>query len=343
MVINDVKNFVSKGEYMALLSIDGFRNIPLSKKCYLRSNGNYKILFLNDGTKLKFGAGDSMDPDMPECLDLTISKWCRGNCPYCYLGCTEDGKNADLSYGSKVYDLLMQLPEYTEVAININDITYYLNKFAGFKMFLQFMEDRKLFLNCTVNQKNLDPLTVQELSGLHYRGLLRGIGVSLSEYDEYFVESLRNEIGSDIVYQVIAGIIDPNAVLNLVKNGANVLILGYKSIGRGVQYYENRSGVLDTRISVLEKSIRDIIDSHENIGGTISFDGLAIEQLHVKDWIDPDIYKRCYAGDEGSYTFYLDLVDMKYAQTSISNDLKDIGDMSIKEMFDSIRVPGLHL
>ena len=58
-----------------------------------------------------------------------------------------------------------------------------------------------------------------------------------------------------------------------------------------------------------------------------------------------------YAGDEGSYTFYLDLVNQQYAQSSITNKKFNItnwdnylqcrNQLSIKEMFDSIRTPGL--
>ena len=346
MVLNDVKDYVSKDEYKALLSIYGVRNIPLSTRCYLRNNGNYQMLFIDDGTKLRFGSGDSMEPDMPECIDVTISKWCRGNCPYCYLGCSTDGGSADLLFGSKVYQLMMQLPEYTEVAININDLLYYIHKLDGFDMFLKFMSDRNLFVNATINQNALYGQTIDELHGIHYRGLLRGIGVSMSHYDEELVNDLKDAIGmEDLVYQVIAGIIDPEDVRKLIEQGANVLILGYKSLGRGKPYAESNWDELVRRTYDLECLVRNTLTTIQKrtvSKGTISFDGLAIEQLQVKDWLDPVIYKAYYAGDEGAYTFYLDLVDMKYAQSSISGDLYDVGDMSIKEMFDSIRVPGLH-
>ena len=83
-------------------------------------NGNVHITLDDDGTRImECPDNEAWDFEYPTNIDMTITKSCTGRCQYCYLGCTPNGKHADLlSYRNiEIFDSL--LPG-TEVAINLN-------------------------------------------------------------------------------------------------------------------------------------------------------------------------------------------------------------------------------
>ena len=49
----------------------------------------------------------------------------------------------------------------------------------------------------------------------------------------------------------------------------------------------------------------------------VSFDNLAIEQLDVKNKLNEKDWSKFYRGDDGHHTFYVDLVEEKFAKNSI--------------------------
>lgn len=69
-----------------------------------------------------------------------------------------------------------------------------------------------------------------------------------------------------------------------------------------------------------------------------SDDNLAIEQLNVKSLLTNEEWEEFYAGEEGSSTFYIDMVERKFAKNSTASfdkryDLLD----SVDEMFHVIK------
>ena len=71
----------------------------------------------------------------------------------------------------------------------------------------------------------------------------------------------------------------------------------------------------------------------------VSFDNLAIEQLEVKRLVKDDEWEEFYMGDDGNFTYYIDMVERKFAQSSTTpfdkrHDLLD----SVDEMFKIIGV-----
>jgi hypothetical protein len=68
---------------------------------------------------------------------------------------------------------------------------------------------------------------------------------------------------------------------------------------------------------------------------------LAIERLHVKDYLGESEYNKIYMGEDGEFTFYIDLVKGIFAKSSL--DIKDgrtyeIADgMTITDCFNVIR------
>ena len=122
--------------------------------------------------------------------------------------------------------------------------------------------------------------------------------------------------------------------MNLQNNNLKILILGYKELRRGNEYLDENRTVVDNRKRWLKNILPDIIDKFN----TISFDNLAIEQLDVKRLMSDEEWEQFYMGDDGTLTFYVDMVEQKFAKSSIAPidkryDLLD----SVDEMFNIIR------
>ena len=83
-------------------------------------------------------------------------------------------------------------------------------------------------------------------------------------------------------------------------------------------------------------SIKKIIN--EGWFNVVSFDNLAIEQLDIKDIVSYKDWDEFYMGDDSQYTFYLDLVEGKFAGNSLAprDERYDILD-NIDDMFNKIR------
>lgn len=347
MKISDVKNNIDAKEFEVFTSIPGVNNLFPDTECYLRENGNYKIIYLKDGSKLRFSVENSLDPEMPECIDMNISTLCDGGCEYCYLNCGPNGKFADFSEGSDVYRLLDEIPPYTELAINMNNISMLsLQQYHDFMYFLEHMKKRNVFVNVTVSQKHFKDDCFRSLLVLKERELIQGIGISYIDKNDKMIErinAIESRYGQCIVMHVIAGIIDESDWEYLEDNHLSILVLGYKEIGRGINYADTRADEINDKIYVLKSMLRKRFVEKSIKSGcrSVAFDGLAIEQMMIREWFTDEQFDDLYAGDEGAYTFYLDLVNKRYGISSIESITYEIGNKSIKEMFDSIRVPGL--
>ena len=69
----------------------------------------------------------------------------------------------------------------------------------------------------------------------------------------------------------------------------------------------------------------------------VSFDNLAIEQLNVKRLLSNEEWDEFYQGDDGSSTYYIDMVERKFARSSTVdfNKRYDLMD-SVDDMFRKI-------
>ena len=135
----------------------------------LYKNGNYIVTILNDGTKIRQTKDDEFIPVFAENCDVKITDKCSQNCPFCYEGCTKNGKHGDLFK----YKFIETLHPYTELALNGNDLDH-----PDLIRFLEFLKKKKVFANITVNQsqfiKNFE--LIKQLSS---NKLVYGVGVSL--------------------------------------------------------------------------------------------------------------------------------------------------------------------
>ena len=287
-------------------------------------NGNYTVMLnLNDGSKMRFNNLDNLTPDHAESIDITISKYCEMGCQFCYAGCSKNGKHADIMSHS----FIDNLPPYTELALNGNEPLH-----PDLVPFLEKCKNLKLVPSITVNQttfmKNIDLL--KKLSD--YR-LIYGLGVSLTNANDSFVKAVQQF--PNAVIHVVNGIVNTGQLYVLSDKGLKILILGYKTVGRGIEYYGHNALMVEAEKSSLYNDLENIIN--ENWFDVVSFDNLALEQLEVKRLMSEEEWSKFYMGDDGNHSFYVDMVSKGFYKNSLMADggheLLD----DPKEMFDIIR------
>lgn len=285
-------------------------------------NGNYVVTLLSDGTKIRETEEDEFTPSFAEGFDMKITDKCDGGCPFCYEGCISNGKHGDILN----YKLLDTLHSYTELAINGNDLSH-----PDLVPFMHKMKEKKIILNMTVNQihfvRHFD--TIKEWID---EGLIYGLGVSLKEPTDKFINMITQF--PNAVIHVINGVVSVHDLSILAGHNLKVLILGYKNLRRGESYYEQNDDIVNALQEDLNKYLfPEIID--KSWFKVVSFDNLAIKQLHVQEHLPKEQWEEFYMGDDGNYTFYIDMVDGTFGKNSLATERYPIMD-NIDEMFQKI-------
>ena len=114
-----------------------------------------------------------------------------------------------------------------------------------------------------------------------------------------------------------------------------MLILGYKQLRRGVDWYDTDHENIVVRQMWLYENLEELLN-HFTV---VSFDNLAIEQLDVKRLMTNEEWEEFYMGDDSEFTYFIDMVEGKFSKNSLSplDERYDILD-SIDEMFEKIRL-----
>lgn len=282
-------------------------------------NGNYIVRILSDGTKIRETEEDEFISAFAENCDCKITDKCDGGCQFCYEGCTPNGKHGDILN----YRFLETLHPYTELAINGNDMSH-----PDLIPFLEKLREKKVIANITVNQIHFEKHQ-DMIRDLIDKGLIYGLGISLKEPTEKFISLVKTY--PNAVIHVINGILKPSDIEMLFDNNLKILILGYKQLRRGEDWYsEDHENIIVKQIW-LKENIADII-SRFNV---VSFDNLAIEQLDVQRLMTKEKWDEFFMGRDGNYTFYLDLVEGAFGKNSLATKRYDILD-DIDDMFQKI-------
>lgn len=288
---------------------------------YTYKNGNYTVTIFNDGTKIRQTMDDEFIPSFAENCDIKITDKCSQNCPFCYEGCTKTGKHGKLFE----YRFIESLHPYTELALNGNDLDH-----PDLIKFLEFLKKKKVFANITVNQtqfiNNFD--LIKKLSN---DKLIYGVGVSLQKANNELITKM-SEIPNTVLH-TINGILTENDINELANHDLKTLILGYKELQRGINYKSNHIDNINTNKQYLYDNLQDILTKFK----VVSFDNLAIEQLNVKRVVSKEDWEEFYMGDDGNFTFYIDMVKGEFSKNSIAKDRYQIGNKTIDEMFQFIR------
>lgn len=282
-------------------------------------NGNCLVQLFEDGTKIRTYEGEP-SPLFPESIDVKITNWCDKGCPWCHEKSTKFGKHA------KTTDIVLfidSLPKGVELAIGGGDPLSYPN----IDGIIDYATQCGLICNLTVNSAHIKR-HAQLIHKLRALGL-KGLGISI---EKPYLEDVDLVADNNTVLHVIAGITPLSFLLKFTQK--KILILGYKKYGFGKINYEKHNNDINFQLGCWKYWLPTIIKRSNNI---YSFDNLAIEQLGVKNFLDPQYFQQFYMGDDGQFTMYVDLVKMEYAKSSTSLERFSIGGLGIEEMFQQIR------
>lgn len=290
---------------------------------YKYTNGNAIVSIFNDGTRIVGTKDDEFNFDFPMNMDIKITNFCNKGCPMCHENSNPEGKHAPFEN----FKFIESWHEGCEAALGGGMVTSY----PEIDKLLVKLKDHGIIANATFQQDELVE-NFDRIKKWQQDGLLKGIGVSVSHGSDKFVEYVKEL--NNVVFHVIAGLGGYETFQYLLDNFSSpkVLILGYKHFRRGITLYEKMSEDIDERIAALSENIDWLCKQFE----VVSFDNLALEQLHVKGYLTQKQWDIFYQGDEGESNMYIDAVEGVYATNSTSCNRYSLKE-DIKEMFDSLK------
>ncbi len=285
-------------------------------------NGNAITTIFDDGTRIRETNDDEFKFDFADNMDIKICNRCDMGCLYCHEGSTPDGKFGDI-LNEKFID---SLHPYQEVALGGGNVLSH----PDFVQFLHKLKEKKVIVNITVNQVHFEE-NITLLKQLTDKKLIYGLGVSLVSPTEEFIEKIQQF--PNAVIHVINGVFTKNQFMRLSNKNLKILILGYKNLRRGEGYYVCHT----SDITKNQQYLKDILPNITKYFSVVSFDCLAIEQLFVRKLFTDDEWEEFYQGDDGTSTYYIDMVERKFAKSSTAPfdkryDLLD----SVDDMFKKI-------
>lgn len=287
-------------------------------------NGNFVTTILSDGTKIRETKDDEFIPTFAENMDIKLTNKCDGGCAWCHEGSSINGKHGDI-LNEKFIDTLHP---YQEVAIGGGDATSHPDLIP----FLQKLKEKKVIANITVNQIHFEKKH-ELIKKLVDEKLIYGLGVSLVNPTKHFIELIKQY--PNAVIHVINGVLKPSDIKALENNNLKMLILGYKHLRRGNEYFEEEQNDIETKQQWLYENLEDIIQKFK----VVSFDNLAIEQLNVERLLTQEEWDEFYMGRDSEFTYYIDMVEKKFAKSSTAsfNERYDLLG-SVDDMFNKIRI-----
>lgn len=282
-------------------------------------NGNYNVsLDLESGTKIRENDLDSLVPDFPENADLKITGFCEGaNCLWCHENSTKEGL-----HGSIHHEFLYTLHPYTELAIGGGDPLSHPELIE----FLQQMKSQKIVCNLTVNQIHFEKRQdyIEKLIG---ENLIYGLGVSMIKPTDKFIKMVSKY--KNTIIHTINGVTTVDYYKKLADKKLKILILGYKYLRRGVDFYSQK---VEDNKQELKNNLGSLLNGFE----IVSFDNLALEQLQVKRLLSDNYWNEFYMGDDGKYTMFIDLVKEEFAGSSTRTQRYPLMN-NIEDMFNIVR------
>lgn len=285
-------------------------------------NGNTINKIFSDGTRICETEEDEFRFDFARNMDIKICDRCSMSCKFCHEGSTPNGKLGDILNEK----FINTLHPYQEVALGGGNVLEHPDLIP----FLEKLSELKVITNITLNQYHFEQ-NLELVDMLFNKKLIYGLGISLMHPTKQFIENVKKY--PNIVIHVINGILSPSDVFALENNRLKMLILGYKHLRRGNDYFESEMEDIMSKQQWLYSNLESVLNKFE----VVSFDNLAIEQLNVNRLLTEKEWEEFYQGDDGSSTYYIDMVERKFARSSTASfdkryDLLD----SVDEMFQKI-------
>lgn len=286
-------------------------------------NGNIKETIFSDGTRIRETDDNEFKAAYADNIDIKIIDRCDRACHWCHEGSTPYGKVADIM-NEKFIDTLHP---YQEVALGGGNVLEHRDLLP----FLKKLKKNKVIANITLNQIHFEQ-NITLIDKLIEEKLIYGLGISLENPTDEFIKKVKRY--PNAVIHVINGILRPSDIEILSDEGLKILILGYKHIRRGEDWYGYDHENITTKQIWLKDNLESILEKFN----VVSFDNLAIEQLNVKRLLSQDEWDEFYSGDDGTHTFYIDMCERKYAESSTTPlDKRHILLNSVDDMFKVIQ------
>lgn len=282
------------------------------------SNGGTLVTIYDDGTKVR-KIVSATPPVYPESIDCKITNWCDAACKWCHEKSTKKGKHANLQ---NTVDLLKQLPAGVEIAVGGGHALSH----PDFENFVKELSNHGLVCSVTVNEKHFEK-ELPRLEKLVSNHLIYGIGYSYSEKPcTWKYEHL--------VSHVIAGVTSPEKLAEITKVNNKVLLLGYKTFGRGEKYKEHFEKKVEDNIAYWYRYLFKAAKIAH-----LSFDNLAITQLKPERlFANKQEYNKFYMGNDGRNSMYINSVEEEYAISSISTSRQSFSGKKMRDVFANVRL-----
>ena len=284
-------------------------------------NGNYFVSILEDGTKIRESDADLLVADYPESLDIKITNYCDAGCSYCHEKSTIAGKHGDLNLA---IETLKCLPAGTELALGGGDPMSHPN----LKNFLLQLKELGFIVNITINEFHLDR---HEAILLEWErvGLIKAVGIPYTKNIQKVID-IYNKFQHCVIH-VIIGCHSSKIIEEIQKHikKPRILLLGYKTFGRGISYKEKHSEEVKNNILDWYRNLRFILKDN-----LICFDNLAIDQLNPERlFLSRHEYKMKFMGEDGKFSMYIDFVKKEYSKASFIDNRVEINGMNLQEFF----------
>lgn len=264
-------------------------------------NGNTINKIFSNGTRICETKDDEFKFDFARNMDIKITNSCSIGCKFCHEGSMLNGKHGDILNEK----FIETLHPYQEVAIGGGNVLEHPDLIP----FLEKLRDLKVITNITLNQVHFEQ-NVDLVDKMINEKLIYGLGVSLVNPTQEFIKKVKKY--PNIVIHVINGVLKPSDVQAMENNNLKMLILGYKHLRRGNEYFESDRKEIEENQTWLYENLQEILNKFK----VVSFDNLAIEQLDVKRLLSDSEWNEFYQGDDGTSTYYIDMVERKFARSS---------------------------
>ena len=287
-------------------------------------NGNYAVSIYSDGTKIKESPSSTFIAAFPESIDVKITNYCPSKCAYCHEDSSPTGEHGDI-LNAKFLDTL---PPYIEAAIGGGDPLSHPDLIP----FLHKLKSLKIIPNITVNSNHFTQPKYQTLiQDLISNQLIYGLGISAETYSDELLEEIKKY--PNAVLHCIAGLVPVSTLSQFKHQNLKILFLGYKQLRRGAALYAKHQAEINKNKISLMRYLPILIQ--EKWFQVISFDNLALSQLHIQKLLTEESWNNMYQGEDGSHSMYIDLVTSSFAVSSNSTTRYPLQD-NIQAMFQNI-------
>lgn len=274
----------------------------------------------SDGSKMRWSKTPYEKSSAPELVDVKITDFCGYGCKFCYQGSTKAGAHAPLPRIEAIFEHLASMGVF-EVAIGGGEPAHH----PEFDKIVRAAARAGLTLNFTAfgSDWTKNAPLVDALFSEDGEATARGIGVSVhSARDLVKLDRIRDGLSAagvkpwraNLISQSVIGATPMKATMALAKqcmeDGKPLLLLGYKTTGRGASFTPRMPADSDIRDLLLQAQSH--IEQQRQVS---SYDGfhLSVDTAfldaygHVLD--DVGIPQALRSSPEGKFSMYIDAVE----------------------------------